>query len=239
MLKFGGIETIFWFGALFALIEVVLITVHFSNTNEADPQKVLSYNSFNVMRKYFRKPDMRNFLISMFLLGVGGFMINATQSLYMNNLFGTSGEEYGYYLALVGIITALNLGFLVPRFWTKMFSNKQLIIMSHIVLIIGYMLVGYASSLYGFLGLFYATILLSGYYVTVYNVNIMSKALPHETGELSGMLAGTQSLLMFVGPLLGGLILAIKYNVYYGAAIFAAISFAVMMRYITKKTDTI
>jgi DHA1 family tetracycline resistance protein-like MFS transporter len=239
LLKFGGIETIFWFGALFALIEVVLITVHFSNTNEADPQKVLSYNSFNVMRKYFRKPDMRNFLISMFLLGVGGFMINATQSLYMNNLFGTSGEEYGYYLALVGIITALNLGFLVPRFWTKMFSNKQLIIMSHIVLIIGYMLVGYASSLYGFLGLFYATILLSGYYVTVYNVNIMSKALPHETGELSGMLAGTQSLLMFVGPLLGGLILAIKYNVYYGAAIFAAISFAVMMRYITKKTDTI
>ncbi len=31
-------------------------------------------------------------------------MINVTQSLYMHTLFGTSGEQYGYYLAIAGLL---------------------------------------------------------------------------------------------------------------------------------------
>jgi hypothetical protein len=36
-------------------------------------------------------------------------MINVTQSLYMANLFGTTGEQYGYYLAIAGLIGAVNM----------------------------------------------------------------------------------------------------------------------------------
>jgi hypothetical protein len=90
LLKFGGIPFVFGFGALFALVELVLIIMHFSNTNIPDRLKELSYNTFTIMRKYVSKPDLRNFFISLFFLGIGAFIINASQSLYMNTLFGTT-----------------------------------------------------------------------------------------------------------------------------------------------------
>jgi hypothetical protein len=52
------------------------------------------------MKKYVRKPEIRNFLLSLCFLGIGAFIVNASQSLYMNTLFGTTGEQYGYFLAI-------------------------------------------------------------------------------------------------------------------------------------------
>lgn len=65
-------------------------------------------------------------------------MINATQSLYMQHIFGTTGEQYGFYLALAGLIGAFNMGFLVQKFWLKFFSHKHLVFISHAVLFVGY-----------------------------------------------------------------------------------------------------
>lgn len=62
-------------------------------------------------------------------------MINAGQSLYMNSVFGTTGEQYGYVLAVAGLINAFNMGYLVPKFWTKKFTNQWLIVLIHVVLI--------------------------------------------------------------------------------------------------------
>lgn len=136
LLRFGQVETIFWFGGIFALIELVLIITHFSNTNVPDQVKKLTYNSFQIILKYLKKPELRNFLISLCLVGVGGFIINASISLYMLSKFGTTGEVSGYVFAFMGVLSAINLGFLAPKFWTKQFSNKQLIVFSHIVFII-------------------------------------------------------------------------------------------------------
>gem|GEM_PF-3272606 len=46
--------------------------------------------------------------------------------------------------------------------------------------------------------MYYVTIPLSGYYMPIYTTTIMSEADPQNTGEISGMLAGAQSLFMFV-----------------------------------------
>ncbi|HMY81027.1 MAG TPA: MFS transporter [Candidatus Absconditabacterales bacterium] len=238
LLKFRGIHGIFWFGGLFGFIEAVLIIAHYSNTNHPDHNKVLSFNPFQVMQKYLKIPTMRNFLISLFFLGVGGFMINATQGLDMQKLFGTTGAQYGWYLAIVGLIAAINMGFLVPKFRTKFFTNKTLIIMAHIVIVVGRGLIGTTSHLGRYLGLFYLTILLSGYYMTVYNIEIMSHAKPGEIGELSGMLGGLQSLLMFVGPLIGGIMMAFQRNIYRGSALCTVISLAIIIRRVVTPQTT-
>ena len=44
--------------------------------------------------------------------------------------------------------------------------------------------------------------MLSGYYMPIYNVAIMSQAKAGEIGEISGMMGGVQSLMMVFGPLL-------------------------------------
>lgn len=145
---------------------------------------------------------MRPYLISLAFLGMGGFMINATQSLYMNDTFGTTGEMYGYYLAVLGIITGLNMAVLVPKFWTTHMSNKNLITMAHIALIIGYALIGFLTQERLFLSIFYIAVFLGNIYNPLYNIEIMSQAHPDEIGEVSGMLGGLQSLFMFIGPLI-------------------------------------
>lgn len=232
ILRFGnGVNSIFAFGAIFSLIEFLLIYFFFKNTNKLDHERKLQYNSFNIMAKYFKKPDIRNLLISLGLLGVGLFTINSSQWLYMQNLFGTTGEQYGYYLSIAWVMSALNLWLLIPKFWLKRFSPRRIILFAHAMLIIGYILVWLSQNLYLFLWLFYITLILGNLYMPVYNIEIMSKAKPNELGEISGMLGGLQSLFMFVWPLVGWILLNFHINIFIWAVICIVISLAVVGTY--------
>jgi hypothetical protein len=63
--------------------------------------------------------------------GIGIFIVNSSQSLYMFAQFNTPGTRYGFYLSGIGIIIALNLAVFVPRIWTKYFSTKQILLVSY------------------------------------------------------------------------------------------------------------
>lgn len=233
LLQSGWVHGIFWGGTLFAIVELILLIIGFRNTNTPESDKQISLNSLVVIGKYFKKERMRPYLISLGLLGMGGFMINATQSLYMNHIFGTSGEQYGYYLAILWIITWLNMALLVPRFWTKKFANRQLIILAHLALIIWYAIVGIVSKEWIFLAVFYTTIAFGNIYTPIYNIEIMSQAHPDEIGEISGMLGGLQSLFMFVWPLIWWVLLSANINVFGVASICCIIS--IITLYFTHK----
>ena len=136
LLKFSGVHGIFRAGLIFALVEVVLIMSQFRNTNTPDPDRYLDYNSFAVMFKYFRKDHIRQLLISLTLLGIGGFIINSGMGLYMQGLFGTTGSQYGLYLGVAGIVGAINMGYLIPKFWLKKFSADTVNVINHVSLIV-------------------------------------------------------------------------------------------------------
>ena len=53
-----------------------------------------------------------------------------------------------------------------------------------------------------FLLLFYITILFGNAYFVIYNTKILSTAHENERGEMSGMMSGLQSIVMFLGPLI-------------------------------------
>lgn len=235
LLKFSNIEGVFWFGVIFSAVELGLILLHFRNTNHLEELKKISFNAFHVMGKYLRKETMRNFLLSLFFLGVGGFSINASLSLFMNTTFATSGVMYGYFLAFAGVINAVNMGFFVPRFWTKRFSIHQLIIRVHIALICWYAILWTVTNYTLFIILFYVVTMLSGIYMPIYNIQIMSQAKPDEIGELSGMLGGAQSLFMFVGPLLWWVLLTYGGNIFWWAVVCFLASGVCMMKWMVKK----
>jgi MFS transporter, DHA1 family, tetracycline resistance protein len=236
ILRFGNVSTIFAFGALFALLEVILIAVKFNNTNVLDTAKKLTYNSFTVMWKYLKKPELRNFIVSLGLLGIGTFTINASQSLYMNNLFGTTGEHYGYFLAIIWVLSALNLWLIVPKFWLKRFTPRQVIMVSHITLIIWYILIWLSQNFTLFVAFFYVTMILWNIYMPVYNIEIMSKAKLNEIWEISWMLGWRQSMVMFIWPLIWWILLNYHINIFIGAVICFVLSLAVMSRYFVKAT---
>jgi MFS transporter, DHA1 family, tetracycline resistance protein len=235
LLKFGWINGIFWWGTVFGVIELLLLIFAFRNTNTLEPIKVISFNSLWVIYKYFSKEHLRPFLLSLGLLWVWWFMINATQSLYMNHLFGTSGEHYWYYLAWLGIIMWINMAVLVPKFWTKKFSNQYLIIGAHIALIVWYLIVWLLVNELAFLGFFYVTMLLWNIYNPLYNVEIMSHAKPDEIGEISWMLWWLQSFFMFLWPLIGGIMLSQHINIFSSSSALCLVSLIIMLLYRRKR----
>jgi hypothetical protein len=125
----------------------------------------------------------------------------------------------------------VNMALLIPKFWTKYMSNKSLILMSHIALIMGYGIIGFVLQEWLFLGIFYVAILLWNIYNPLYNAEIISQAHPDEIGEVSGMLGGLQSLFMFVGPLIGGVLLSQGVNVFAVASICCIFSLIVLQSY--------
>jgi DHA1 family tetracycline resistance protein-like MFS transporter len=219
LLQFTGVEGIFRFGTIFALLEWGLIFLYFNNTNHPETSKSIGFNAFAIMRKYLRKDEMRSFLLSLFLLGIGGFVVFASLSLFMHTAFWTSGSVYGYILAVSWVISAFNMWYLVPKFRTKRFSHRQLIIWTHIVLIGWYSILWVIHNYTLFILLFYVVWLLWGIYMPVYNAHIMSHAKQGEIGELSWMLGGAQSLFMFVWPLVWWLLLTYGGNIFWWAVV--------------------
>ena len=58
----------------------------------------------------------------------------------------------------------------------------------------------------------------------------MGTAHDNDRGEISGMMSGLQSAFMFVGPLIGGLLLQYHINIFYATVIFTILSGVVMLR---------
>ena len=182
------------------------------------------------MIKYFKKDHIRQLLISLAFLGIGGFIVNASMGLYMQGLFNTSGSQYGLYLGIAGVIGALNMGYLIPKFWLKKFNPDTLNVINHISLILWYFLVGLMNNEVAFLLLFYITILFGNAYFVIYNTKIMSTAQPNERGEISGMMSGLQSAFMFVWPLIGWLLLQYHINIFRATVVVTILSGVVMLR---------
>jgi hypothetical protein len=151
-------------------------------------------------------------------------------ALYMADLRQTSGEHYGYILAWSGVIASINLALLVPRLWKKVCTYSQCLIILHTVGILWYVAMAYTGSDVLFCSIFYVTVLGTGIYNPIYNVQIMSHAKPQEIGEISGMMWGLQSLMMFVWPLLAWILLHYQINIFIGATVCFVMSLVVMRR---------
>jgi DHA1 family tetracycline resistance protein-like MFS transporter len=238
ILSLGHVTSIFWFGALFALIEVILLITHFQDKSTPSPTKKIRIDTLTVLKSYLTDNRFQTFLYSMFFLGTGSFIINATQSLYMNTRFGVSGVWYGYFLAFAGLISAYNMWVLVPKFWTRMYWYKTLIRICHSVLIIWYSIIGMTHSIVVFSIIFYLIVLGSGAYITVYNTTIMSQARPDEIGTMFGVLWSLQNLSMICGPLIGWLLMSGGYNVFVASVICFIMSLIMMLRYLIRKSGS-
>lgn len=226
----GGVEHIFIFGWILAAVQFVLVMLWFRNTNDLDHTKVLQRNPFLTIKKFIVKPTLKPRLISLMCLGVWMFVVNATQSLYMHNEFGTSGERYGYLLAISGLILAINMAVLIPKFWTKVFSTRGLLIWIFFWMVVGYAILGMMQTELSYIITLYIVGLLIWAYGVVYNVYIMSHAQKNEVGELSGMMWSLQSLFMVIGPIIWGVLLELNFNIQRWAIVFFIIWILVMIK---------
>jgi DHA1 family tetracycline resistance protein-like MFS transporter len=236
LLSIGGVEMIFIGGWILATLQFIMLAWWFTNTNIHQNNKKIHYNPLTVLQKYIQRPQLRPWLLSFISLGFGWFIINSSQSLYMADMFGTSGIMYGYYMAWIWVIAALNMALFVPHFWTKYFSTTTIIKISFSSLVVGYLLLWFIASELSYLLTFFLTVLLSWAYGVLYNVHIMSQAAPGEVWEMSWMFGSIQSLAMIFGPLFGWLLLESTLNMHRGSLFFVVIAIVLMWDEL-QKTD--
>ena len=233
------VETIFWVWGVLASMQLLMLYIWFHNTNTLNISKTFQYNPFRTFQKYFARWDLKPWLLSFTALGIWVFIINSTQSLYMFNNFWTLWEEYWLYLWGVWVISAINLAVLMPKFWSKKFTNQQLLIRCFLWLVWWYTVLIYINTELSYILLYYLVVFMSGTHSVIFNIEIMSQANEWEVWELSGMLASLQSVFMIFGPLLGGIMLTWAINIHIWAVVFSIIGAGIMWYHIyTKKVLT-
>jgi len=148
------------------------------------------------------------YLWSYLILNTGIFLFQAVMTLAISQYFGVPGENIGYYLAVQGVLIAINQGYLFSRFWTKKFTPYASIIGLHIVGIIVFIMMGFVHNWTVFVILWLGISPLSSLIGAFYTTEIIAHTDKSEAGGINGILGSVGSVTMIIGPIIGGFLLS-------------------------------
>lgn len=133
ILSWGNVETLFIFGTILGVLDALLLIFWLPETNtHKQPHAVIDFAVLRTIRFYFQKPSLAPYLWSVMILGIGVFSYQSVLPIEVRQDFGIGGEYFGYILAMVGVITALNMAILLPKFWLPRFSTRSLLAIAHL-----------------------------------------------------------------------------------------------------------
>lgn len=127
LLDQGSVHSVFMFGLIFAIINLILVITKLKETNINHSHRKISANPFPLLWKYISHINFRWIMISLLFIGIANFSYQSIMSIIAEQRFNIAGSHIGYYLAVIGVITMINQVILVPRFWIKYFNNRQLL----------------------------------------------------------------------------------------------------------------
>lgn len=232
LLDYGSVSSIFQFWLIFAIINILLVVTKFKETNHNHSDRKLTLNPFPLLWKYISHIDYRRVMISLFFLGIASFSYQSIMALIAEQRFNILGSHIWYYLAGIWVITIINQIILVPKFWIKKFTNKQLLSIISIGMIPGVIIMLLAPQWWMFIVWWFAIVPFGSLMQVWYNNEIVSKVPHSKVGEAVWVLWSLQSLVMFVGPLFGSFALAQNIPVFAFTLIFLVLSFAAIKRYL-------
>lgn len=203
-----GITVVFLVGFLFAGLESLFIAFFLKETHLELHDHRVEFTPFALFKKYSQHPHVNILLLSFFILGLAMFVYQAVLTLYLDQRYQFPGEYSWYLLAAVGVMIAINQVVLMPKFWLKNFSSRQLMTILHIALVPLFIALAWAPQMFWVVVLMLVLTPFQGLINPIYQADIIGKVDRQFTGEINGLLGWIWSLTMFIGPLIGGVLLA-------------------------------
>ncbi len=182
MLKISTIQSIFIFGAVLAAIESLAVFFYYSETHHPDEKVPVSYNIVAPFVRYFSSRRISQYLWSYLVFNTGIFLFQSVMTLAMMQYFGVPGENIGFFLAIQGALIAVNQSWLYPKFWTKKFSPRTLIIALHIAGVIAFSIMGILQNFILFALLWLAISPLGSFMSALYTTEIITHTDRREAG---------------------------------------------------------
>lgn len=193
----------FWFVGGLALANAILAFFILPETHHERSTEKVSLNPFVPIARAVRNRPLRENYLAWFLFGLAIAGFQSIFSLYMRDAFHFDELVGGFVFGAVGILIALNQGFMMKRFWLKYFKEPALELVMLLVFAVGFLLLGVPV-----LWVFALAILLTTFGHSILRVvmtgQIVAQSPPSARGETLGIVSSVTSLSMMIGPVLSG-----------------------------------
>lgn len=200
----------FQFVAGLAFINFVLAVFRLPETRKGDHAGSFDWSLVDPtlpVRNAFKDRSLRLIFVAWFLFGMAFAAQQSVFALYMGRLFGFGEAVVGLFMTGVGVMIALNQGFLLKNFWLKRFTEHALEPVLLVSLSIAFLIMG----LPWFWALTVGIVLLAAVQPVIRV--IMNGRFANDDmrrGELLGMSVSVMSLSMIVGPVAAGWLFEIR-----------------------------
>ncbi|MDD3145327.1 MAG: MFS transporter [Candidatus Gracilibacteria bacterium] len=219
-----SIKAPFWFMTGLAFFEFFIVIIFLKETNSNKVNKKIKLNPTSTLIKFLKEPKVNLFLVSFFMLILSFSMYQGMFPVYLNIKFGIPGNVVGYIMAGVGVMIAFNQSVLLKRFWLKYFQLKNLFLIINFSLFILFIILSLLNYFPAFISVFYIMVLFSGVVNPIYAGEIVESTNEHDRGEIMGVLASLQSISMFIGPSISGILIDKNISIFIGGALIIFIN---------------
>jgi hypothetical protein len=192
--------------------------------------KIITWNPVKPLVKAVKNVKLRTLYIAWFMFNTIAVGANTIFALYLGKSFGFSPLITGMFFTGIGVILALNQGYLLKKFWLQRFKEKQLILLMMGFFAIGFLLMSIHS-----LWFFIPGMILSAFGQSVLGVAMTSEIVGEvdikERGEAVGVLSSISSSANILAPIGSGLAFQFRTNLpYLMASLLSVIAFVILYR---------
>lgn len=208
----------FWFVGVLAATNAIAAYRYLPETNFQRHQGRISFNPFKPIISGVKDLLLRSRYIAWLMFSLAFASMQTVFALYLIDVYGFNVNGTGLLFTIMGVIMAVNQGFLLPKFWLKRFSESFLEVWLFPVFILAF--ISFAS---GNKMIFFIGVGLNALTQTIIRAVMSSRmaglAGPTRRGEVMGIITSIMSLGMFVSPMIAGWLYGQNKNwpFYYGA----------------------
>lgn len=208
----------FWFVGMLATVNALLAYRFLPETHPGHRGGKLSIHPFSPIIGATRDAVLRSRYITWFLFSLAFASQQTVFSLYMADVYGFNVHQTGWLFASMGIVMAVNQGYLLRKFWLRKFGEGFLEIWLFPVFALAF--IAFAS---GNIYIFFLGLMINGFTQTIVRAVINSRSAglagPQRRGEVLGIMASIMSLAMFISPIIAGFLYNMNHAwpFYYGA----------------------
>lgn len=224
----------FWVVGFLALINVLLVFLFLPESlKQKSRQEKISFNPFKPLLTALNNKNLVKIFIIWLLFNFSALGMQSIFSLYINKAYGLGASAAGLFMAMIGIIMAVNQMFGLKHLWLKKFQEPNLLFWSLLALGSGFILM--SSELFA---LFVVGLVATTFGQSILRVimtsEVMGKSEPHQRGETTGILSSLASVAAIFSPIIAGWFF--KFNIdlpFIISSVYALLAFVLV--YIERK----
>ncbi len=224
-----GIKMPFIVSFFLCLLNVLFIIRWLPETNKfLNKAKDISLNIITIFKNMFVSKENKEYFV-FFIINLALMIYQMSFVLFLSERFGMTGETSGYVMAMIGAVMIINQWFLL-KLWLKAFSNKKLVSISIIWMVLCYGWAFFAWPAW----LIIALVGVSGVFQWIFRPVFQNMILGNNTdiGLINGNMASLANLANIFWPLVGGYIIDLGMSPFGLVALLLIIAYIYSKRYL-------